>query len=144
MAAMMTKTPKPSKPPKPAGTPRTLNKYRNDETLFFTSPTPGVCSDPQRRNEFGRVERIIGAVTHLGVPTTVSALDLGDGTTAEVSKPIAEVLEWCRRCPIIVNCFERMVGSDYTGIAGGTVLHKGMPYRPRIERAQQRREEEDR
>lgn len=214
----MADNPREDPPPRSGGTARELHKYNTE----FVVPTgePGVCASPEHRVEFGRVERIVAAVTHLGIPITTPALPLanqisalrelddqlpeilrlhevthphtravledltatiraalaesardgdtntsqtatlvavrealdaaGDAvvesarhtlTAAAVAAPIQTVLHWCARCPIVNVCYDRMSETSYTGIAGGTVLHKGKPYRPRLERAQQRREQ---
>lgn len=214
----MTETPGSAPRPRSGGAPRELNKYDTE----FVVPTGelGACAWPERRVEYGRVERILGVVTHLGIsidtPTLplanqISALreiedelpeilrvnqardpqaraaleklisaiagalaestrrgdisesqtaallavkaavdEAGDAvvpsarhalTDAAVAEPIHTVLQWCSTCPIINVCYDRMSETTYTGIAGGTVLHKGKPYRPRLERAQERREQ---
>lgn len=214
----MVDNPREAPPPRSGGTARELHKYDTE----FVVPTGelGVCASPEHRVEFGRVERILGTVTHLGIPITTPELPLAtqiaalrdlddqlpeilrlheaphphtrgalehliatiraalaesarDGdtndsqtaalvtvrealdaageavaesarhtlTAAAVAAPIQTVLHWCARCPIVNVCYDRMSETSYTGIAGGTVLHKGKPYRPRLERAQQRREQ---
>lgn len=214
----MPETPGSGPRPRSGGAPRELHKYDTE----FVVPTGelGACAWPERRVEYGRVERILGVVTHLGIPIDTPALPLanqisalreiedelpeilrvsaardpqtravlekliatiadalaestrlgdtseaqtavlvtvreaideaGDAvvpsarhalTAAAVAAPIQTVLQWCSSCPIINVCYDRMSETSYTGIAGGTILHKGKPYRPRLERAQERREQ---
>ncbi|SKH87543.1 Uncharacterised protein [Mycobacteroides abscessus subsp. massiliense] len=43
------------------------------------------------------------------------------------AQEINAALSWCKGCPILLRCYREMTELRYTGLAGGTIMHRGEP-----------------
>ncbi|WP_454793781.1 hypothetical protein [Mycolicibacterium lutetiense] len=77
--------------------------------------------------EFDQVEQTITELTKLRQDPTKAYIAV-DGKAVPVRGPLTAVLQGCATCPVRNACLAAMRELDYTGIAGGTILHNGKPY----------------
>jgi hypothetical protein len=109
---------------------RLLYSERHDQWRELSAQHgPAECQI--HTEEFDRAERVVELVTTAGLDASIPMMVV-DGRAVDVTEPIRTVLRWCAECPFQRLCYEDMTASGrYTGIAGGEILHRGEPYKPR-------------
>lgn len=77
--------------------------------------------------EFSQIEQTITELTKLRLDPTKAYIAI-DGKAVPVREPLTAALQGCADCPVRNACLAAMKELDYTGIAGGVILHNGDPY----------------